>query len=335
MKRNIIFGILIILLLLVTGCTTQTGDDSSNVSMDESTTHEVDLVVTSIEFNGILYPLYNNKVPQPNNFELNIRETDYNEGELYTLLSNKKTVGVLSNVNVGRAYLEGEEYKILSTYYREIVSPNGDTMGKLVTSIDSSINSPEDLVGKTVGIQGSADGSTIAMMTALRKIYNVDLDSITFEIVESNMAPILVEEGRLDAAMFDSDYILTEDYDTKYKTVFDFNRDLYDFYGTVPPAAFFVVRKDMYDENPDLYKDIISYLKENYEWYRNNVEEVSRAEAEQSGEPYELILMKADYEARAEEMTERDIAAFNDFYETAIERGIIDEVPDLNQIFIR
>jgi hypothetical protein len=333
MKKYII-GLMVFVLLFVVGCTTQpdTTMISDNIISEPS---EVDLVVTSIEFNGILYPIKNDKVPSPAGVNINLRETDYNEGELYTLISKKPTVGILSNINVGKAALAGEHYKILSPYYREIVGPGDDTMGKLVTRKDSNIDRPSQLEGKVVGIQGSADGSTIAMMTALRKIYNVDLDTITFQVVDSNMAPILVEEGKLDAAMFDSDYILTDDFSQRYKTVIDFNKEIYLFYGTVPPASFFVVKKEFYDASPQTYDLIVDYLTESYAWYKDNAEEVSRLEAEDSGNPYELLLLKSQYEHRGGYVTERDIAAYNDFYETAVMRGVISDVPNLNNIFIK
>ncbi len=286
------------------------------------------------EYNGVLYPLKNQLVSEPDGIEITLKTTDYISGELFMLASKKPTVGILSNVNVGKSYLKGEEFKVLSANYREIVGPKGFTMGQVITSKNSKVNSPKDLVGKKIGIQGMADGSTIAMMTSLRKIHNLDLDEIEFVVVESNMAPILVNEGKLDAAMFDSDYIMTSDFNEHYKMVFDFNKDMFDFYGTVPPSSFFVVKKSFYDKNPEAYDKVITYFTSAYSWYKNNLEEVSKLEAAEHDEDWNLIYEKAGYEERGGHVSEKDIAAYYDFYETAKLRGVIDEVPDLKKIFI-
>ena len=333
MKLGIILMLGVLLLAItMTGCSKDT-TDGLNATGDRI--DDVDLVVTSIQFNGVLYPMKNDKVTSPEGINIDLKETDYNQGELYTLASKKPTIGVLSNINVGKAYLQGEEFKVLTPYYREILGPDNKTMGQVVILKNNDITNPKQLEGKTVGIQGLADGSTIAFMTVLRQVYQVDLDKVNFEVVDSNMAPILLEEGKLDASMFDSDYILTEDFDTKYKTLVDFNKQMYYWYGTVPPASFFVVKKEFYDSDPRTFNKIIDYFTEAYSWYKDNAEEVSRMESEQSGTSYELTLLKSQYEERAGHVTGRDIAAYHDFYETAVMRGVIDEVPDLNKIFIR
>ncbi len=324
----------IVSLLFLTGCGSDYDDEGTLIPTEPISDLEVELVVTSVEFNGVLYPLENDIIPEPEGVDINLRTADYSEAELFTLASNEPTIGVLSNINVGRAFTEGEIYKVLTPYYREIVGPNGDTMGKVVTMLDSNIMTPKDLEGKRVGIQGEADGSSIAFMTALKKIYQVDLDTIEFIAVESNMAPLMLQEGNLDASMFDSDYIITEGFSESYKVVIDFNREMYDFYGTVPPASFFVVKKEFYDEDPALYNRIIDFFTENYQWYKDNVEEVSQLEADASGDSYETIRLKADYEERAGKVTEKDIGAFYGFYEIAKERGVIDFIPDLNELFI-
>ena len=333
MKKYIMILCAILIVSMLTACDSNIGKDDLGYNNKEKL--NIDLVVTSIQFNGVLYPLQNGKVKEPDNVDIDIKETDYNQGELFTLASKKPTIGILSNINVGKAYLKGEEYKVLAPYYREIVGPNNMTMGQVATLKNSDIESPRDLEGKTVGIQGVADGSTIAFMTALRKAYQVDLDKVNFEVVDSNMAPILLQEGKLDATMLDSDYILTDDFSNTYKTVIDFNKEMYKRYGTVPPASFFVVKKDFYDQNPNAYDSVIDYFTDAYKWYQDNAEEVSRMESEADGSSYELTLLKSQYEQRAGKVTEQDVAAYNDFYKTAKLRGVISDVPDLNKIFIR
>ena len=329
---RVMFVLMILSLLVLTSCSNRSPVDplyDQQVVEDK----EIDLVVTSVKFNGVLYPLQEGKVPEPEGINVNIKTAGYFQSTLHSLASNKPTIGILSNIEIGIAQENGEEFKVLTPYYREIVGPDGTTMGQVVAKKGSNLL-PENFEGKRIGIQGESDGSTIAMMNILRKAYQVDLSKVEFVVVESNMAPILVNEGKLDAAMFDSDYILTDSFSQHYETVLDFNKESYEFYGTVPPASFFVVKKSLYDMDPNSYNKVITYFSECYNWYRDNVEEVSRMEAEDEGESYELVLLKSKYEERAGNLIERDVSAFNDFYETAKLRGLIQEVPNVYDLFV-
>ena len=294
----------------------------------------VDLVVTKVGFNPIFYPIDNNKVPMPEGIDIRMVTAGYTQAELYTLSTDHGIVGILSNVNIGKAYNGGLKYKVIAPYYREGLGPDGRTMGQLIVSKDSDLNTLEDLYGKRVGIQGEADGSTIAMKTAMKNKYDLDLSKIDFVAIESEMAPILVEKGEIDAAMFDSDYILSASFDENYRTLMDFGADLYELYGTVPPAKFFVVRSDFYEEDPELYESVVDFFRKNYQWSLDNIEMITREEAEKTGEDYDFMLLKSKYSTRLDSITEKDIAVYEEFYKTAQDEGVIEKVPDLEQIFV-
>ncbi|NOQ55321.1 MAG: hypothetical protein GQ477_00785 [Nanohaloarchaea archaeon] len=322
---------IIILLLAVTlfvGINTLNSHLSNN-----STEHQIDLVITNVGFNPIFYPIENNKIPMPKDITINIITAGYSQAELYTLATDNGIVGILSNVNIGKAYNNGLKYKIIAPYYREGLGPDGRTMGQLIIKKDSDINNLYDLYGKKIGIQGAADGSTIAMKTAMRYKYNLDLSKINFVAIESEMAPLLLQKGELDAAMFDSDYILSTDFNETFETLMDFGADLYELYGTVPPAKFFVVRADLYDEKPEVYESVIEYFKENYQWSLDNIEIITQLESDKSGDNYDTLILKTKYATRLDNITQKDLDAYEAFYETAIYSGVIEEIPNLNELF--
>lgn len=324
-------GIMALLLglVLLAGCS-----NVVDTTPAEPDTPKLNLVVTSVGFNPIFYPLDQEKIPMPGSVDIKLVKTSYNQAELYTLSTKgTPTVGVLSGVNVAMAANNGQAYKILAPYYREIVGPDGYSVGQVVTLKDSNINSPKDFEGKTIGIQGETDGSTLIMKTVLQKVYQVDLSKIEFIGIDSENAPALLSKGSVDAAMFDSDFIIASDFDAKYKTALDFGKEMKEFYGVVPPAKFFVARADEYAQNPQIYNDAVFYFKQNYIWSKNNLEEITRLEADASGDDYSFLLEKAQYETRLDSLSEADKFAWKAILETAVEEGVLDSVPELDSIF--
>jgi len=295
---------------------------------------EVDLIVTNVGFNPVFYPIDNKKVPLPAGIKVNLKTASHSQAELYTLATpNKPLVGILSNVNIGKAYTHGMIFKIIAPYYREIVGPDGRSMGQLVVAKDSAIKTPKDLYGRKVAIQGEADGSTIALKTVLKNNYNLDLSQINFVGLENEIMPELLRRGDIDAAMFESDYILTSRFDQMYRTLVDFGKDLKAMYGVVPPAKFFVVRKDLYDQDPELYEKTVQYFRDNYQWSLDHLEEICQLESAHTGEDYQIIMKHMVYESRLDSLTAKDVEAFQYFYQMAFEAGIIEQIPDLNVIF--
>jgi len=324
-------GIMAILLglVLLAGCSTVV-----DTTPEEPEQQRINLVVTNVGFNPIYYPLDEGKIPMPENIDVKLVKTSYNQAELYTLSTKgTPTVGVLSGVNIAMAYNEGQEYRILAPYYREIVGPKGFSVGQVVALKDSDINSPKDFEGKKIGIQGESDGSTLIMKTVLEKVYQVDLTKIEFIGIDSENAPALLEKGSLDAAMFDSDFIIASDFDAKYKTALDFGKEMQEFYGVVPPAKFFVARADEYAKTPQLYDEAVFYFKQNYLWSVNNLEEITRLEADESGDDYSFLLEKADYEKRLDSLSDADKFAWKAIWETAVSEGVLSSVPEIDSIF--
>ena len=160
------------------------------------------------------------------------------------------------------------------------------------------------------------------------------LSKINFIAIESELAPLHLENGDLDAAMFDSDYILASSFNNKYRTLMDFGADLFELYGTVSPAKFFVTRSDWYDKEPEIFHKVIDFFRANYKWSLEHIKEISKIESEKTGDNYEYLIASSKYSSRLDEITAKDITSYKYFYETAVELGVIKFIPDLNQLFI-
>jgi ABC-type nitrate/sulfonate/bicarbonate transport system substrate-binding protein len=295
---------------------------------------KIDLIVTAIGFNPVFYPIENKKVPMPDGIDIVLRPASYSQAELYTLSSPARPfIGILSSINLALARSKGLKFKILVPYYREIVGPDGQSMGQIVVTKNSAIKTPQDLYGKRVAVQGESDGSTIAFKTVLRKKYNLDLNKIHFLAIENALMPILLKKGDIDAAMFDSNYILSKNFSENFETLIDFGRDLQDLYGTVPPVKFFVVKESLYDADPSLYTKTIAFFRENYAWSKQHMDMICQLEAEKTGESISFLLKKSQYESRLDTLTANDLNVFQDFFETAYLEGILEQRISPSEIF--
>lgn len=294
----------------------------------------VDLVITRVGFNPVFYPISKNIIPMPKGIKINIKTAGYSQAELFTLSTiDKPLIGILSNVNIGKAFNNGLEFKILAPYYREIPGPENMSMGQLVIKSNSSIKSPTDLYGKKVAIQGLADGSTIALKTVMKNKYSLELSKINFIAIDNEIMPHLLKSGQIDAAMFDSDYIISENFKKDYRTLIDFGMDLKKMYGSVPPAKFFVVKKGLYTKNPEKYNKVIDFFRKNYEWSRKNIKKICLWRASKTGEKFNDLVKKSNYEIRLDKLTKKDLPAIKEFYKTAFNEKIINKIPDIDKLF--
>lgn len=291
-----------------------------------------------VGFEPMSYAISHRKVPEPENLNIELKTASFTAASLNTLTTNEPVLGVVSNTRLVKAYNNDKEFEVMAPWYREGVCGFKEmSVGQLVTAKDSNIEEPEDLYGKKVGlIGGRTGGSAMALQTALRS-QGVNLSRIEFKGVTSENAPILVREGKLAASMFDSSYIVSPDFDQKYRTVIDFGETLNDTYGAVPPSQFVVVREKYYEENPEKYEKATQWLRDNFEWARNNMEEISeirsQGEGEAAGKPVDLLMNKSTCFSRIGEFNQNDKEVLQNYYSTAKEVGAINSIPDIDKVF--
>ena len=308
-------------------------------STESSVENEKVKIVASelVGFEPMHYAISHHKVPTPEGLDIELETASMTMAELHTRSTSEPVIGILSNVRLGKAYNEGREFEVLAPWYREGMGADNMTVGQLISLKDSDIESPQDLEGKKVGLQGLAGGSATAAMTALR-VKGVNISKIEFVGVNEETGPLLLEERQIAAAQVDSSVIVSPDFNDNYKTAIDFGKVLYDEYGAVPPSQYVVVRKEYYEKNPEKYNKAVAWLRDNYEWADNHRREISEIrsnmdEGEASGKPVDLLMKKFTYFSRIGNVTEEDVDVMGAYFETAKQQGTIEEVPDLEKVF--
>lgn len=324
------------IIILLSGALALNGLSNSEVQGEDET---VKIVASElIGFEPMSYAVSHRKVPEPRGLHIELKTASFAAANLNTVTTSEPVLGVISNTHLVKAYNNDKEFEVMAPWYREGICDYKEmTVGQLVTAKDSDIEEPEDLYGKKVGlIGGRTGGSAMALQTALRA-EGVNLSRIEFVGVTSENAPILVREGELAAAMFDSSFIVTPDFDQKYRTVIDFGKVLHDKYGAVPPSQFVVVREDYYEENPEKYEKATQWLRNNFEWSRDNMRQISEVRSqgggEEAGKPVDLLMKKSTCFSRIGEFNEDDKEVLQHYYETAKEVGAIEKIPDIDRVF--
>ena len=305
---------------------------------DEEPDEKVKIVASElVGFEPMLYAINHRKVPVPEDLNIELETASMTMAELNTRTTDEPVIGILSNVRLGKAYNNGQKFRVLAPWYREGLGEDNKTVGQLVTSKDSNITEPEDLEGRKVGLQGLAGGSATAAMTALR-LKGVNLSKVNFVGVDEQTGPVLVQKGELAAAQVDSSIIIQENFNKTYRTAIDFGKVLHEEFGAVPPSQFVVVREKHYRQNPEKYDKAVQWLRDNYEWARNHKRQISEKrsqmeEGEASGKPLDLLMKKFSYFSRIGNMTEEDLDVLEAYYRTAKQQGTIEKMPDLEEVF--
>jgi len=329
-RTELILGGVIVILLgaLVTGASpAEDGEETVTIVASEL-----------IGFEPMSYAISHRKVPEPDGLNIELKTASFTGASLHTITTQEPVLGVLSNTRLIESYNRNQTFEVMAPWYREGMCGHREmSVGQLVTAKGSAIQEPEDLYGATVGlIGGRTGGSAMALQTALRT-QGINLDRINFTAVESEMAPVLVREGRVDAAMFDSSYVVDPSFNESWRTVMDFGEVLHNTYGAVPPSQFVVVREQHYEDNPRRYDRATQWLRDNFEWARDNIEQVSqvrsRGEGEAAGRPVDVLVDKSTCFTRIGTFTEKDKQVLQEYYATAQEIGAIETVPDLDAVF--
>lgn len=135
---------------------------------------------------------------------------------------------------------------------------------------ESGIDSPEDFIGKTVGIERASDGTDInigILYYAMMKKVNVDRQNVTEVTIGYDATELLA--GETDVS---SGYITNEPQQA-IEAGYEINLIKPSDYGVDMYADVIIVNQDTIDENPALVKDFLDATLQGWEYALENQEE--------------------------------------------------------------
>lgn len=211
----------------------------------------------------------------------------------------------------------GADIKILSVYAR---NPKAMT----IYSQDGSINSPEDLRGKTIA---GPKGTTLnELLAAYLNTAGMTLDDVNFISMDIPSARAALEGGSVDVALLAGPNAYNAEKEGMHKVT--------DGEGLVTAVSVTATTQKFYDENKDIcdaflatQRETVAYLDSNYEDAMQMTADATDLDLTAVEEMYPLY----DFNPN---ITEEDIASLQQTEQFLLASGMIDNEVDVRSLII-
>jgi ABC-type nitrate/sulfonate/bicarbonate transport system substrate-binding protein len=202
---------------------------------------------------------------------------------------------------------------------------------------DSNLSSPADLPGKRGGVPGLSSGTASTFLGMLKAEYGIEEDEIT---IVDNGAPVLLEllrKGDIDAALVLGDPSVQAYYSDDFKILWNIDQAFEQEYGTYNPASFLTVQSEYLENNRETVKRVYDLLLESRQYGEQHLEELSQKYVAEFGGDAEFYqnAYRNHYSVTFDSVTgdlEESVMAIFGF---VMDRGIINQLPDNDAIFVR
>ncbi len=315
-----------ILLIMVTGCSTgKVSSEDSKLSAEinnESTTNKI----------GVTYVKSPLNVPSMverakgmfeegfSEYNLTVEYSELTTGPDQTAALASGDIQFLNAVGATSVILSaanGADIKIISMYSR---SPEAFMM----FSEDDTINSPEDLKGKTIA--GPKGTNLHEMLVAYLEKAGMTQDDVNFINMDIPSALAALEGGSVDVALQAgaSAYQLKKD---SYHMITD-GKGLFDANIVVATSNKF------YEENPKLVKRFLETQKSVLDYMENNYDEIidiAAAETEQGREAVEEMYKMYDFTM---EITDENIESMQNTVDFMLKNDMIEKSVDIKSLIL-
>jgi ABC-type nitrate/sulfonate/bicarbonate transport system substrate-binding protein len=279
----------------------------------------------------LAYPLENEFVNPP--IEMEIEKTlNFNEH----MMAGGGDMGEMSTAAFAIAYDKGIPLKIVRIYASHHGLESGEGVARVFTRNDSGIHTPEDLVGKKVGVPGLKTTTTTIFLEMLKRNYGIEEDELELINKASPMLPTLLDKGDIDASLMLGDVSVKTYYSNKYKEVWNLDEAFKQEYGDYPPASLLVANSDFFEKHKDLVEDAIDALMQSKSYGEAHIDEISDWYANKYGgdADYYKKAYCNHYSITLSPITDENRKAVMTIFEFTKDRGIITEVPDPENAFV-
>jgi chorismate dehydratase len=229
------------------------------------------------------------------------------------LVNREVEIAPVSSIIYGQRY---GDFAILPDFS---ISAYGGTKSILVFS--DSLDSLEDLEGKTLAVPGTSASSS-ALAEIILKNKGVKAEILHHE--EPNLEAML---RKADAALLIGDDALVA-YFRGSRVITDLGEEWKDATGKKMVYALWAIRREFADENPGIIREFYDALKRSREYAYKNIDSISRALAERIEISPELMrehLLTIDYG-----LDEEGEEGLREYFEHALKCGILQKRPEIN-----
>lgn len=235
--------------------------------------------------NPIWYPIRNGNVSS-DRVDLDMQAVSPGEERRVTL-SGSVDMGTMDVAGIANLHREDrlDDWVIIGSYYVE--GEGGPEVDQSAMQVfargGSGITDPSDLRGKTVALGEPGSTSNLMFKVVMAEEYGVSPDEYDI-LYKPESAPVLLEQGDVDAALAWTHHVVDESWRQDYVSVVDFGEDYTERYGGVPSNAVIVAREDAVRANPDRYAAVLDLMAEADDWSDRHESFIVAKFAEAAGE---------------------------------------------------
>lgn len=239
-----------------------------------------------------------------------------------------------AGISIPRAIEKGLDLRIMSvgTSY-----PNGSRGGDVWVRTDSPYKTIADLKGKTIAVSSFDSTGTTWIRLGLWKKYNVDVRYETgdFQWVEipAGGQPGALASGKVEASTLIHSQALQALNSTTFRSIASTASANFELYGVPSVAAVNVSYPEKLAARPAAFREFNRMLKASRDYTIANIDEVSKAIAEQSKVPPNFIKeWTQKIGDSSATFTATDRKSLEVLWKTAKELGILKDYPDVNKL---
>ena len=207
--------------------------------------------------------------------------TDYDT----QMMAGNFPVGTMSTANFAIATQnKNMPLRALSTFIVQSGSQEAQGVNFVMTLAGSSITSPNDLVGKKVGVPDLTSSGTSAFLALLNKDYGISASQLTLVNNSNTLLMQLLQSHSIDAALLGQNNGVQAALDPTYKVIWNLDKTFIQEYGTPFVASLLVVDGNFLSQNADAVKAAYDLLVQSTQYGAQHIDDLAPMYAAQYGQ---------------------------------------------------
>jgi ABC-type nitrate/sulfonate/bicarbonate transport system substrate-binding protein len=200
-----------------------------------------------------------------------------------------------------------------------------------------ALQSPEDLVGKKVGVPGLNSGTASTFLGLMKTQYGIDESQ--FILVDGGPPQLLefLRRGDIDATLVLGDPSVQAYASGDFDILFNVDQAFEAQYGSYNPASFLTVREDYLEKNPKTAKAIYDLLKESRQYGESRLDELAQVYVSEFGGNADFYVnayekhYSVTFDSIEGELEDSVMAIFG----FVKDRGIISSISQPDELFVK
>jgi ABC-type nitrate/sulfonate/bicarbonate transport system substrate-binding protein len=279
-------------------------------------------------YDSALWAIQNGKVKDPS-IEVKITALAI-PSIMQAVMTQQYNVVPTGIISVPQLVEQGVPIRIVGTIIRYHPAGHSDD---LWVKGDSPYKTPQDLKGKTIGVNSVEAQNVISIRALLGERYGMNPAAVggDFRWVEIPSAQFdaALQSGRVDAVTFSNVAAYTSPKNNGYRSVLHGSKELLEMYGGPMTSVVNVAYQADLDKRPQAYIALFNLLKASAAYAMKNQDEVFNAVAPKyKMTPADLKTWFTTYAVMPYALGPTDKTVFKKSWESGIKLGILKKAPD-------